>query len=107
MIIIIFNYTFPLKTILSIILINCRSERIEKKKLDSIAQNILTTTHQQELLVMGYFNGSVQFFGITAKLTESEQSKWSLWLEKIPGVRTVKKWSIGVYNKGKHYFHRE
>ncbi|XP_034949217.1 lipase 3-like isoform X2 [Chelonus insularis] len=80
-------------------------ETMEKEKLAKIAQYILASTDQPELLVMGYYNDSIQFFGISAH--KSEKSKFSEWLEKIPGVKSIKKWSINIYNKGKSYFTRK
>lgn len=84
------------------------SEALEKKKLENIAQYILNATNQPELLVMGYFNGAVQFFGMKAQKKEppQEQSRISKWFEKIPGVKTVKGWYTNIYNKGKTYLSR-
>lgn len=38
----------------------------EKKRLEHVAHCILITAQVEELTVMGHFNGSVQFFGMTA-----------------------------------------
>ncbi|KAL7291979.1 hypothetical protein TKK_0014266 [Trichogramma kaykai] len=76
------------------------SEENERKRLELVAQYILASTQADELTVMGHFNGSVQFFGMTApRITpddKPEQSKFSKWLENIPGVKTIK----SLYKKG-------
>ncbi|XP_058794701.1 lipase 3-like isoform X2 [Phymastichus coffea] len=74
------------------------SEENERKRLEQVAQYILASTQAEELTVMGHFNGSVQFFGMTAPriIEEKPQSKFSKWLENIPGVRAIKTW----YKKG-------
>ncbi|XP_063979676.1 lipase 3-like [Diachasmimorpha longicaudata] len=74
------------------------AETTEKEKLDTVSQYILVTTQQPELLVMGYFNGSTQFFAISAR-ENHEQSKLSKILEKIPGVKIAKKWYHKLYEK--------
>ena len=51
----------------------CRSEEIEKQRLDNIAKSILNATDADELSVMAHFNGSTQFFGITAPPKEKVQ----------------------------------
>ncbi|XP_016840204.1 lipase 3 isoform X1 [Nasonia vitripennis] len=75
------------------------SEENERKRLERVAQYILASTQAEELTVMGHFNGSVQFFGMTAPriiAEEKPQSKFSRWLEHIPGVKTIK----NLYKKG-------
>ncbi|XP_015126022.1 lipase 3 [Diachasma alloeum] len=75
------------------------NEMMEKEKLETIGQCILMATQQPELLVMGYINGSIQFFAITARYNH-EQSKLSKLVEKIPGVKTAKRWYNKLYNRG-------
>lgn len=85
-----------------------RSERIEKKRLEKVAQYILVSVHQSELLVMGYFNGTVQFFGITHQQSkEIKPSRFTSWLEVIPGVKNIKNWYNKMIEKSRNYFTRK
>ncbi|KAJ8676398.1 hypothetical protein QAD02_012185 [Eretmocerus hayati] len=74
------------------------SEEDERARLERVAQYVLASTQMDELTVMGHFNGSVQFFGMTAAhIVETKpQGKISKWLEYIPGVKTIKT----LYKKG-------
>ncbi|XP_014214102.1 lipase 3 isoform X2 [Copidosoma floridanum] len=81
------------------------SEENERKRLERVAQYILASTQAEELTVMGHFNGSVQFFGMTAPpiITQKKpQHKFSRWLELIPGVKTIK----SLYKKGTGFLTR-
>ncbi|XP_048511304.1 uncharacterized protein LOC105694084 [Athalia rosae] len=77
------------------------SENEEKKRLAPVAKYIMAETDKDEISVMGNFDGSLKIFGMTANEPEpdEEQSTFSRWLEKIPGVTTAKKW----YNQGRNY----
>lgn len=55
---------------------------------------------------MGYFNGSVQFFGITEQIEEIKTSKFTKWIDVIPGVKRARNWYNKMLQKGRNYFSR-
>ncbi|XP_011296940.1 lipase 3 isoform X2 [Fopius arisanus] len=81
------------------------NQTMENDKFENVAQFILITTQQPELLVMGSSNGTVQFFAIPARYRH-EPSKFSKLLENIPGVKTAKRWYSKLFRKGWGYLSR-
>lgn len=53
---------------------------------------------------MGYFNGSVQFFGITEQIEETKTLKFTKWIDVIPGVKKARNWYNKMIQKGRNYF---